>query len=179
MTMSPIVDHARTRQPQPVSDLCRANQIVDVVGRSHADDRSAQPLADDRSLLLGCERSCAPQVMRSSRRTSLIPGAALVEDTPMADDETRDDLRLPEPEPTVEANFAERWRQLQPDVQALVVMAIDAIRAGEFDPARTWSRFVDATIELLPLLSDGTLTLDNLRELALEHSRTPKRDAGP
>ena len=97
----------------------------------------------------------------------------------MADDETRDDLRLPEPEPTVEANFAERWRQLQPDEQALVVMAIDAIRAGEFDPARTWSRFVDATIELLPLLSDGTLTLDDLRELALEHSCTPKRDAAP
>jgi hypothetical protein len=97
----------------------------------------------------------------------------------MADDEAPDDLQLPARESPVGANFAERWRQLQPDEQALVVMAIDAIRAGEFDPARTWSRFVDATIELLPLLSDGTLTLDDLRELALEHSRTPKRDAGP
>ncbi len=97
----------------------------------------------------------------------------------MADDEAPDDPRLPEHEPGVGANFAERWRQLEPDEHALVVMAIDAIRAGEFDPACTWSRFVDATIELLPLLSDGTLLLDDLRELALEHSLTPKRDAGP
>jgi hypothetical protein len=102
-----------------------------------------------------------------------------VEEISMADDESRDDLRLPEPQTAVGANFAERWRQLEPGEQALVVMTIDAIRAGEFDTARTWSRFVDATIELLPLLSDGTLTLDDLRELALEHSRTPKRDAGP
>jgi hypothetical protein len=95
----------------------------------------------------------------------------------MADDEAPDDLRLPEPEPAVGANFAERWRQLHPDEQALVVMAIDAIRAGEFDPIRVWDRFIDAASELLPLLSDGTISIDDLRELALEHSLTPRRPA--
>ena len=44
---------------------------------------------------------------------------------------------------------------------------------------RAWDRFVDAAIELLPLLSDGTISLDDLRELALEHSLTPRRPAGP
>jgi len=95
----------------------------------------------------------------------------------MTDDPTASTPRSAEPDSTIGDNFAGRWRWLGPDEQALVVMAIDAIRAGEFDPARTWSRFVDAIIELLPLLSDGTLTLDDLRELALEHSRSPKRDA--
>jgi hypothetical protein len=93
-------------------------------------------------------------------------------------DEASDDPRLPEPESGVGANFAERWRQLEPDEQAVVVMAIDAIRAGEFDPIRAWDRFVDAAIELLPLLSDGTISLDDLRELALDHSLTPRRPAG-
>jgi len=81
-------------------------------------------------------------------------------------------------ESAVGHHLAERWHQLDADEQALVVMAIDAIRAGDFDPARTWDRFVDASIELLPQLNDGTITLDDLHQLALEHSRTPKRDAG-
>jgi hypothetical protein len=95
----------------------------------------------------------------------------------MTEDPTANAPRPVACESAVEDHFAERWHRLDPDEQALVLMAIDAIRAGEFDPIRIWDRFVDATIELLPLLSDGTLTLDDLRALALEHSRSPKRDA--
>jgi hypothetical protein len=96
----------------------------------------------------------------------------------MTEDPTASAPRPVARESAVGDHFAERWRRLDPDEQALVVMALDAIRAGEFDPIRIWDRFVDATIELLPLLSDGTITLDDLRELALEHSCSPKRDAG-
>jgi len=96
----------------------------------------------------------------------------------MTDDPTASAPRPVARESAVGDHFAEQWHRLDADEQALVVMAIDAIRAGEFDPIRIWGRFVDAAIELLPLLSDGRITLDDLHELALEHSRTPKRDAG-
>ena len=96
----------------------------------------------------------------------------------MTDDPTTSAPRSAEAEPGVGDHFVERWRQLDADEHALVVMAIDAIHAGAFDPIRIWDRFVDAAIELLPLLHDGTITLDELRELALEHSQSPKRPAG-
>ncbi len=97
----------------------------------------------------------------------------------MTDDPTPEQAPEPRREPAPGGDIAKRWRELGPDEQRLVMMAIDAIQAGEFEPVRSWDRFVEMAIELLPLLSQGSITVDDLHDRALERARTPKRDAGP
>jgi hypothetical protein len=118
--------------------------------------------------------------LRSFEPTFLNRGAALVEETRMSDYEhTQTEADDRDPGAPLGGQFVDRWRRLEPHEQALVAMAIQAIHAGEFEPLRSWDRFADAAIELLPLLSDGSITVDDLHDLALEHARTPMRNVDP
>ncbi len=63
---------------------------------------------------------------------------------------TADD-RLDRPSGTCKADVVGSNPTSGSSVMSQVVMAIDVVRTGEFDPIRTSSRFVDATTELLLL----------------------------
>ena len=89
----------------------------------------------------------------------------------MTDDHYLHHSRDGESKPTNRSRLAERWNMLDPDEQALVTMAVDAMQAGEFALAHSWDRFVDASIELLPLLREELMTVEMLHELALQQAR--------
>ena len=63
--------------------------------------------------------------------------------------------------------FADRWSRLDPGEQALVALALTDMHAGTF---ASWERFVDAALDLLPALDNGTISAAELHEVAMRHA---------
>lgn len=66
--------------------------------------------------------------------------------------------------------LAERWERLEPDEQTLVALALTEMNAGTFANWQSWERFADAAIDLLPALTNGTITAGQLHEIAMRHA---------
>jgi len=70
-------------------------------------------------------------------------GAVLLEETSMTDDPTPEQTPEPVRDLAPGGDLAKRWPESGPEEQMLVMMAIDAIQAEEFEPVRSWDRFVE------------------------------------
>lgn len=68
------------------------------------------------------------------------------------------------------ARLAQRWDSLEPDERALVVMALAELTSGTFADVHAWERFVDAATDLLPALTNGTISAAELHEIAMHHA---------
>ncbi len=79
----------------------------------------------------------------------------------------------PAHEAPADTHLAERWAVLGPSERFLVMMAVDAMHEGRFEAPGSWERFVDAALELLPMMNAGAITPDALHELALSSATTP------
>lgn len=66
--------------------------------------------------------------------------------------------------------LAQRWALLEPDERVLVALALTEMHAGTFATWSAWERFADAALDLLPALRNGTISANELHEVALRHA---------
>jgi hypothetical protein len=69
------------------------------------------------------------------------------------------------------SDLAGRWADLNAAERCLLVLAVEAMHAGVFDPPGSWERFVDAALELLPALDTGALSPKEVHDFALSRAR--------
>jgi hypothetical protein len=67
--------------------------------------------------------------------------------------------------------FLARWSQLREVERQLVVLAVEAMTAGEFPTAAAWQRFVDIATDQVVLVETGAITVEQVHVAALDAER--------
>ena len=68
--------------------------------------------------------------------------------------------------------FLARWSQIREVERQLVVLAVEAMTAGEFPTMAAWQMFLDTATDLVALVETDAITVEQIHAAALDAARS-------
>ena len=171
MASAPVSYDAGTGQTESMGNLRGPDEVVEVVAAAHR-----RRLYDTGEPPLSCDITVAGAIVSPgrARRPSCTcdePGSSIGNRCTEDDMSEADNPRALFPSDAASERFLARWGQLREVERQLVVLAMEAMTAGEFPTFTAWQLFFDVATDLVVLVETGVITVEQVHAAALDAAR--------